>query len=174
MIFFQRIGNLDTTGGRTSNGLEMTFQTIVTRQNNIEMNKQLKAQQIRLMQQNMKNTPFFEMLQLNPNLALQSAEDMKCKVLLATLGILNDFTRDVTPNTSTLATDAHPTHWIFATCHTGNTPTMENGYTIACLPKRSCSREQFHDFVKEMVEKICGPGREEGTICRPDDWRTKN
>lgn len=76
----------------------------------------------------MNNMPFFEMLQTNPGLSMHSTEDTKCKALFSMLGILDDFTRDVTPNTSMLAVDGHPTHWIFGCCHSGNSDKMENGY----------------------------------------------
>ena len=138
------------------------------------MNEPLKTIQHRLVQQNINNTPFFEMLQANPSLALQSAEDAKCMALLSALGVLEDFTRASTPNTSTLAVDGHPTHWIFACCYSGNDEAKENGYSVVCMPRLTCSRQQFYDFVKEMVEKIGGTAREERTICRPDDWRNQN
>jgi hypothetical protein len=140
----------------------------------IRMNEQLKAQRNRLVRGNTRNTPFFEMLRRHPSLALQSAEDTKCRALFSALGILDDFGRDVTPTTSILAVDGHPTHWIFGCCHSGNSDPNNNGYSVACLPRTSCSRQQFYEFVDEMVEKIGGnPNVKRLTSCRKD-WHTKN
>ena len=122
----------------------------------------------------MNNTPFFEMLLTNPSLALQSQEDAKCMALLSALGVLQDFARASTPNTSTIAIDSHPTHWVFACCYTGNSEAKENGYSVVCMPRLTCSRQQFEEFVKEMVAKIGGTERSERTIYRRDDWPTQN
>ena len=114
------------------------------------------------------------MLEKNPELPMHSTQDTKCKALFSALGILDDFTRDKTPNTSILAVDVHPTHWIFGCCHSGNSDEKENGYNVVCLPKMSCSREEFCEFVDEMVAKIGGPSTVKRMIYRPDDWRTHN
>jgi hypothetical protein len=58
----------------------------------------------------MNNTPFFEMLQANSSLALQSAEDAKCMALLSALGVTRHCNDEAGGNV--LQHLRHCFHWI--------------------------------------------------------------
>ncbi len=122
----------------------------------------------------MKTKTLFELLQAKPTLAMRSTDDTECKALFSTLGILDEFTRNETPNTSMLAVEGHPTHWIFGCCYSGNSDQKEKGYGVACMPKMSCSRQNFCEFVDEMVEQIGGTAKLNRLTWRRDDWRAQN
>jgi len=83
----------------------------------------------------------------NPDAAVQSKDDRKCKALLSTLGMINDFIRSDTPNFCVLSSSGHKTHWIVG--RAGRViPTPAETDT----PYSACRKADSG----ERVERFCG------------------
>jgi len=115
-----------------------------------------------------------EFLKLNPQIAAESRDDAKCKVLFGELGMLDFFSKSNEPKLSVLTFRYHPTHWIVGLRWSGYPKPEENGYRVFCLPKQQLPEEGVKDFVRYVMETYGGYGQEDGVIKLPPDWRKGN
>lgn len=122
----------------------------------------------------MNHQELLPLLVQNPDAAVQSKDDRKCKELFLALGMINDFARSDTPNFCVLASGGHQTHWIVGACWSGYPDPGGNGYAVFCLPKNQIPEEGLKDFVDYVVTTNGGHDRQQGTWLRPDDWPKQN
>jgi hypothetical protein len=115
-----------------------------------------------------------EFLKLNPQLAIESSEDAKCKALLGELGMLEHFTRSNEPELSALTFRNHPTHWIVGMRWSGYPKPKQNGYKVVCIPKPHVTEEGVKDFVQYVMETNGACVQQNGIIRLPPDWRKRN
>jgi len=122
----------------------------------------------------MNDQELLAVLAQNPDAAVQSKDDRKCKALLSALGMINDFIRSDTPNFCVLASTGHQTHWIVGACWSGYSEPGGNGYAVYCLPKSQIPEQGLKEYVDYVVTTNGGHDRQEGTWWRPDDWQKLN
>jgi hypothetical protein len=118
--------------------------------------------------------PLVEFLKANPEVAIESKDDAKCKAFLGQLGILDLFKRASDPNLSIATFHGHRTHWIVGLLWSGYSHAGHNGYQVFCLPKKQIKEEGVKAFLDSVLKGYGGYGHEESVVRVPPDWRKQN
>jgi hypothetical protein len=108
----------------------------------------------------------------NPEFAVVSHDDAGCKLLLASLGILERFVRSSTPNFCVITSGEHPTHYVIGALWTGHPE--GNGYSVFCLPKGHTSPQELSAIVDWMMRTNGSEIDEKRIALVRDDWRKQN
>lgn len=116
----------------------------------------------------------FQILSENLNTAVVCREDEPCKLMLASLGLLERFVHSKTPNFSIVASDGHATHYIIGVLWSGHPRAEDNGYAIYCMPKSQTTREELQAYMKWMGKMNGGRGGRTTVEQLPDDWPRQN
>jgi hypothetical protein len=122
----------------------------------------------------MNHQEILDALAQNPDSAVVSRDDRKCKALFLALGIINDFIRSDTPNHCVIASSGHKTHWIVGACWSGYPEPKGNGNAVYCLPKSKASEQDFKELMDYVATSNAGYDRQDGVWLRPDDWQKHN
>lgn len=126
----------------------------------------------RRLQQNRPHTPvnpirvlrtgsktLFQVLSENLNMAVVCREDEQCKLMLASLGLLERFLHSKTPNFSIVASDEHAAHYIIGVLWSGHPRAEDNGYAVYCMPKSQTTPEEMRAYMKWMGKMNGGHGQ---------------
>jgi hypothetical protein len=115
-----------------------------------------------------------DFLDQNPDVAGVSKDDLKCKVLLSAVGMLDGFKKAKSPHFSVGVSDSHRTHYIVGILWSGHPLPEQNGYQVLFLPKSQYSALELAEFVDYVMQTNGGHDREIYVRTVPDEWRQHN
>lgn len=93
-----------------------------------------------------------QVLAENLNSVVVNRDDLQCKGILGSMGMLDLFQKPKEPYWSMVASDDHSTHFVVGMRFAGNPKPEDNGYVVYFVPKNGImlKLQDVVDFVVEM------------------------
>ena len=96
--------------------------------------------------------------------------DLECKAILGSMGMLDCFAKSDGPSWSLAGSDDYKTHFVVGMRFSGNPKSEDNGYVVYFVPK-SGSMRTLQEVVDYFSEIQGGSGGKKPTVLRSPPWK---